>query len=309
MLKIFKSFTFIVACIAQPSLSFASSGDGASSEGEAVPSGMPLSVENIVTAKGAMALELSLTYSNVETDGVSVGQPLSFQISQTSAVLLPPQLVRQKSNQDTMIATATLRNGFTSGAEVYLRASAVHATSRFDTEGVAKSISSSRFADIWTGVSYQFSSDARGVAVVGLAEIALLERGAVQNSSLKSYLVGLLMYKAYDPVVVAGSITVRSSAFRRDGTVRFKLGDTYSIRPTIGFAANERINLTTGLQWRLQKTSRFDGRQLGISRTSIDIVLGAGFGLSGRDSLNVYVEANASGRNGADLRLSWLKAF
>jgi len=81
------------------------------------------------------------------------------------------------------------------------------------------------------------------------------------------------------------------------------------LNPAVGFAVNERGTLTTGLQWSNHQASRFDGEVRGQRHTRTDVLLGPSYGFSAQSIMNLNLKANVSGRNGADLRASWLRQF
>jgi hypothetical protein len=270
---------------------------------------LPLAVENIITPRGQLLFDATLSYANVERDGIAVGEPFVIQTDPTSFVTLPPVVGPSEINSDTLVTTFGLRYGIGRRAELYVRASALHANIRGVSFDRRYSSTTTRFADSWIGGSYQFTEDQNGPAIIAFAETALSERLRVNTRSFRSVLFGLTTYKAFDPVVLAASIAYRHNMSRRDGAGRYNPGDFLTIRPTIGFAVNDRVTLTTGFQWTRTTTDRLDGVVRTIERTGTDIVLGTGYGLPNNSSLNFTVETNASGRSGADLRLNWLRPF
>jgi len=69
------------------------------------------------------------------------------------------------------------------------------------------------------------------------------------------------------------------------------------------------VTLSTGLQWTNRQADRVDGAEQGFRRTSTELLLGVGYGITKGNTLNFTFKANASGRNGADLRFNWLRTF
>jgi hypothetical protein len=297
-----------ILIMASPSIVSAQTSQNSASTTTA-ESALPLAVENLITGRGITLLDLSISYSNIERSSVAFGDPLIIQAGPTSFITLPSAVGSREINNDTMVATAGLRHGITSRTEVYIRGSALHTSNRGTLLGQRFSGTESRFADAWFGASHQFADDERGPAVIGFLEVAAVERLRISTHSFRSGLLGFTVYKALDPVVLAGSVAFHYAAPRNDGPNRYNPGDILTIRPSVGFAANERINLTFGFQCMRSTSSRIDGHHTSFNHTSTDIILGAGYGLSGKSSFNFTIQANASGHNGADLRLNWLRPF
>ncbi len=269
--------------------------------------GLPLAVENVITQKGATLFDISVAYANTDMASLTFGEPLLIPTGPTSFIRLPPPAGPLEQNSDTLVGSIGLRHGVARRTELFARASAVHTESRGSSFGQRFGSSSTRFADLWAGVSHQFADDATGPAIIGFAELAALERGRFDTRAARSGLVGVTVYKAFDPIVLAASTAYRLSVARRDGLDDYDPGEVLTIRPTVGFAANERINLTTGFQWTRATSDIRNGQAVSFDRTSTDVVLGAGYGLPGNSSINLTLQLNASGRSGADLRLNWLQ--
>jgi len=96
---------------------------------------------------------------------------------------------------------------------------------------------------------------------------------------------------------------------RHDGSEDYQPGRLLLINPSVGFAVNDRVTLTTGLQWTRRAADRIDGQAQGIARTATDLLLGVGYGFDKGNTLNTTVRANASGQGGAEIRVNWLYTF
>jgi hypothetical protein len=120
-------------------------------------------------------------------------------------------------------------------------------------------------------------------------------------------LLGLTAWTVVDPIVLSLNTAWRFNRPRRDGDDRLDPGNLLVVSPSVSFAANDRISLSGGVQWLRQAADRRNRQRLGFTQTTTDIILGLGYGLADQGSLNFTISANASGRNGADLRLNWLK--
>lgn len=270
---------------------------------------LPLTVEDLITDKGKVKLDLSVAYANSDRQGVSTGDPITIQTGATSFVTLPTLVGESRGNSDTLVGTLGLRYGLTSKAEVFARTSYLYSSSRSsDVSGFSNS-NDSRFTDAWAGINYQFKKDDDTPALLGFAEIALREKHENSSSSFKSALVGLTTYKAIDPVVLSLTTAYRFNQSRKDGEADYKPGNLLLLNPSIAFAVNDRVTLTTGMQWTSRQADKWGGQVQGFRRTSSDLLLGVGYGISKGSTLNLSFKSNVSGSNGADLRLNWLHAF
>ena len=169
--------------------------------------------------------------------------------------------------------------------------------------------SESGFADAWVGVNYQLKEDDDTPAVLGFAEVALREKHRSSSTGFKSAMLGMTTYTAIDPVVFSLTTAYRFNQPRNDGGYDYKPGNLLLLNPSIAFAVNDRVTLTTGMQWTRRAADKLDGQIQGINRTVSDLLLGVGYGIAKGNALNTTFKVNASGRSGSDIRLSWLYTF
>lgn len=270
---------------------------------------LPLTVEDLITDKGKVKLDLSLAYANADRQGVSTGEPIVVQTGPTAFVTLPALVGESLGNSDTLVATLGLRYGLTAKAEGYARMSVLASSQRTSGVGGVASSSEAGFADAWAGVNVQFKKDDDTPAVLGFAEVALAEKHRRSSASFKSALLGVTAYKAIDPVVFSLTAAYRFNQSRQDGAQDYRPGNLLLFNPSVGFAVNDRVTLTTGVQWTHRQADRFDGQAQGITRTATDLLLGVGYGFAKGNTLNTTLKLNASGRGGAELRAGWLYTF
>ncbi|WP_374522991.1 hypothetical protein [Hydrogenophaga sp.] len=266
-------------------------------------------MEDLITTPGKTRLDLSVAYSNTERQGISTGEPFILQTGPTSFIAVPTQIGESIGNSDTSVITIGVRRGLSSKAEIYGRLSAHSSTQRSSTATQSTTQSSSGFADAWVGINYQFKNDENTPALLGFAEIALRERHRNSSASFKSTMVGATTYKAIDPIVFSLTGAYRYNQTRQDGGRPYKPGNLILLNPGVAFAVNDRITLTTGMQWTRRHADRITGQTQGIHRTATDLLLGVGYGFDKGNTLNTTFKVNASGRSGAELRLNWLTTF
>jgi hypothetical protein len=270
---------------------------------------LPLTVEDLITDKGKVKLDVLVAYANSDRQGVSTGEPITVQTGATSFVTLPTLIGESRGNSDSLVGTLGLRYGLTGKAEIFARTSYLTSSSRSSDVSGTSSHSENRFADAWAGINYQFKKDNDTPAVLGFAEVALREKHEKSSRSFKSALVGITTYKAIDPVVFSLTTAYRVNLSRQDGDKTYKPGNLFLLNPSIAFAVNDRVTLTTGMQWTNRQADKWDNKAQGFRRTSSDLLLGVGYGISKGSTLNLTFKSNVSGSNGADLRLNWLHTF
>lgn len=270
---------------------------------------LPLTVEELITEQGELRLDASLTYANSDRKNLITDEPIVIQTGEASFVTLPTQFGEFRGNTDVLVGTAGLRYGITREAEAYTRASYLHRSMRSsDISGLDDS-SEDRFVDAWLGLNYQFSQDNESPALLGFVEGAVYEKHQESSSSAKSWILGLTTYRAIDPLVLSLTSSVQWNQEREDGSRSYQPGSYFLLVPSVAFAVNDRVTLTTGFQWMNRKADRFNDESEGFRQTSTDLTLGLGYGVSKGNTLNLSLKANVSGRSGADLRLNWLYAI
>lgn len=270
---------------------------------------LPLTVEDLVTDKGKFKLDLSFAYANVDQTGVSTGEPISVQTGPTSFVQVPTAVGERSSNRDTLVGTLGLRYGITGKTEVLLRTSYLYDSERVRDAAGRSSNRQNHFADTWVGVNHQFREEDDYPAFLGFAEVALSQRLRSSSKSFRSAMLGFTTYKALDPIVFSLTGAYRFSRSYRDGADTARDGNLLVLTPSVGFAVNDRVTLTTGMQWTRQAAERFNGSVMGINRTATDLQFGVGYGFATGNTLNVTFKANASGDQGAEMRVNWLYTF
>lgn len=270
---------------------------------------LPLTVEDLITDKGKVKLDVSLAYANTDHRNVSTGEPLLIQTGPTSFIALPTRIGENLGNNDTFVSTLGLRYGLTAQTELYTRASSF--TSRQRNSGVSgtSTSSDSGFADAWVGVNHQFKPDDKTPALLGFAEIALTEKMREDRASFKSTMIGMTTYKAIDPIVFSLTGAYRFSQSRKDGEQNYKPGNLVLLNPSIAFAVNDQVTLSTGVQWTRRSADQRNGTRQGLAYTATDLLLGVGYGLDHENILNATFKVNASGNNGSELRMSWMHTF
>jgi hypothetical protein len=270
---------------------------------------LPLIIEDLLTDKGKVKLDLSVTYANRDHQGLSTGNPITLQTAATSFVTIPSLISESQGNTDTLVGTASLRYGFSEKIEIYGHTSYLYTNNRTSDLSGLSSSSGNRFVDAWAGINYLIKKDDELPGVVGFGEVALREKHIKSNASFKSWMLGATTYKAIDPVVLSLTTAYRFHQVRKDGLSEYKPGNVFLINPSLAFSVNDRVTLTTGLQWTNRQSETFNNQVQGFRRTSTDLVLATGYFIGKANTVNFTFKTNVSGRDGADLRLNWSRMF
>ncbi|WGZ93175.1 MAG: transporter [Candidatus Thiothrix putei] len=269
---------------------------------------LPLTVENLLSDKGKLRLELSASYANSERRGVETSDPVEIQTGANSFVYIPTLVGERLSNSDALVTTAGIRYGLTKDTEIYARASAIGIDRRAETaSGDTLKDSESRFADAWLGVNQRIRDDADKPALFVFGEIQAAERqDSGKNIYGKSLTAGFTTYQTYDPVVLSLTGAAQLNATRKDGSTEHRPGNSLSLSPSVGFAVNDKVTLTTGLTWRLRQADNVDGKETGIRRTTTSLDLGLGYALGKRDTLNLSARPQVSGNGDVQVVANWI---
>lgn len=150
---------------------------------------LPLTVEDLITDRGELKLDMALAYANSDRQGVQTGEPILVQTGPAAFITLPTRVGETRANTDAVVASLGLRYGMTRDAELYGRASYLHSATRAsDLTGITAS-SDSGFSEAWLGLNYQFLQEGDTPALLGFVEGALREKQRESRASVKSWMV------------------------------------------------------------------------------------------------------------------------
>lgn len=270
---------------------------------------LPLNIEDIMTDKGKLKLDASVTYINSESSRSELAAPIYIQTGSASFIPVPTEIQENGSNSDMLVGTLGLRYGLTGNTEIYGSGSYLWREDR-QFDGESSKTRDKHLSDVSLGISHTFLKDDKNPALIGFLEGTVYEKSRGKASSGKSWLIGATTYKAIDPVVLA-----LTAAYRINGSktlsddVKYKAGNYWMLNPNISFAANDRISLTGGIQWLGKQPDRLDGKKESVRNTSTYAHLGVGFGFSKATSLNASARFNISEQSSSELKLGVQHTF
>lgn len=270
---------------------------------------LPLNIEDIMTDKGKIKLDASVTYINSESSRSELAAPIYIQTGSASFIPVPTEIQENGSNSDMLVGTLGLRYGLTGNTEIYGSGSYLwREDRRFDSE--SSKTRDKHLSDVSLGISHTFLKDDKNPALIGFLEGTLYEKSRGKASSGKSWLIGATTYRAIDPVVLSLTAAYRINASKTlSDDVKYKAGDYWVLNPNISFAANDRISLTGGIQWLGKQPDRLDDKKESARNTSTYAHLGAGLGFSKATSLNASARFNISGQSSSELKLGVQHTF
>lgn len=272
---------------------------------------MPLTVEDLLTAENRFRLEFSLNYANSDRRNVDS----IFDLIQTGTgqfVLLPVDVGEERRNSDFLAATLGFRYGLTKDTEILIRLTGTADDVRIEKTNETYSRSGQRLSDWVIGVNHQLSPDNDTPAFLGFAEVTVAENTSFDDSEFvygKSGQIGFTTYRAIDPLVLSLTTGYRYAGKRKINNQTINPGDLLFINPSVGFAVNNEITLTGGLQLKFRAKDKVDGSSQGIRTSQTDLEFGVGYSSSKRMTLNFTARADVSGDTGAHIGFNLLYKF
>lgn len=228
------------------------------------------------------------------------------QTGDTSFVTIPSKLGEEKNNSEIIVGTLGLRFGLNDVTEFYSRASYLSNRQRYIHLSSQGEESKNQFSSAWIGITHQISEDNTTPAFLAFAESSIYEKFSRNSATWKSWAFGFITYRAIDPVVLALTTTYQWNQKRNHRHLAYKPGNLLFISPSVAFAVNDRVTLTTGFQWKNSQTDKYEGTAIGYRQTNMGIMLGLGYGFAEGSIINISFIANNSGKDQSILRASYL---
>ena len=272
---------------------------------------LPLSLENLLTDQHRYRMEFGLNYANSDRRNVSS----NFDMIQTGTgdfVLIPVQIGEQRQNSDIFAVTAGLRYGFSKTTEIYTRLTGTASNTRTQQGTEGDSHASQQFNSLVAGANRQFSADDKTPALLGFAEISLAENIRMDGTEIihgKTALIGLTAHRSIDPLVLSMTAGYRYSGKRTINHQTIDPGDLFFVNPSVGFAVNDQMTLTGGLQVKFRKKDKLNNHSVGIQTSSTDLQFGLAYSADYKTTLNITARTDISGDSGAQIGFNWLRKF
>jgi len=136
------------------------------------------------------------------------------------------------------------------------------------------------FNNAWFGLSYQIKDVTPTPALLIFSEVAVYKKPITSKTYFKSHILSFTTYKTFDPIVFSLTPTYRINQKHQDNKQVYKPGNSLLINPQIGFAVNDKVTLTCGMQWVNRLSDKTNNIKSNYRLTKTALILGAGFGLS-----------------------------
>ncbi len=255
-----------------------------------------------------MRVEISASYLNQEQRGVEIAKPIIIQTGENSYTTIPTQVGERLNNTDILVTTAGIRYGATKDTEIYARASALGIDRRATSlNGTIIKNKDGHFTDAWVGLNHRFRNDIDHPALLGFAELQVAEKRRGSKMAYgKSLVLGGTTYQTYDPVVLSLTTSIQLNAKRKQDKKNYHPGHNLTLSPSVGFAVNDEVTLTTGLGWRLQLADKLNGEKITARKSSTSLNLGLGYAFSKKDTLNLSISPKVSGEGDVQIKMNWI---
>ena len=272
---------------------------------------LPLTIEDLITQQNRYRLDFSMAYANSDRQRVSSRYQI-FEAGNGQFIQLPVSVGDDRRNADILALTLGFRYGLTTDTELFTRLNGVIETTRFEnreTNGVetSRSDSNQQLNDLILGINHRISDDTKTPALLAFAELGLAENTAIDDSDFvygKHLQLGLTTYRAIDPLVLSLTAGYRYTDERDVKTDAVDPGDFLYLNPSIAFAVNSEVTLTTGMQLSWRGNDKVNDAETGIDTSKTKLELGFGYGWSKRLTLNLNTRSDISGNSGSEVNFT-----
>lgn len=269
---------------------------------------LPLTIENLLTAEKRWRADVNFVFSNSDNKNID-SRYGTIQLGPTQFITLPYSVETSRKNLDVFALSVGARYGLSLDTELYTRVSGISQNTRSISVDGPSSDTNNKFADAWVGSNHRFSNDNETPALLGFIELALAENIASTGRDLvygKAMMLGITTYRAIDPLVLSLTTGYHYSAEREIKSQIINPGDFLYINPSIAFAVNHEVTLTSGAQMRWQQRSRIDNQAHDIRTSQTKMELGLGYAWSKKTTIHVNTRFEVSGDGGSEFGMTFV---
>ncbi len=157
------------------------------------------------------------------------------------------------------------------------------------------------------GLNYRFVDEGARPALIGFADIALLENTASSGThfqSAKSGTLGFTTYRVLDPVVLSLTAGYAANFERAAKGGRIDPSDTLFLNPSIAFAVNNELTLTGGFGINFSGDDRVNGARQDNRSTNADLQFGLAYAWDENTTLRADTRTETLGNNNVTLGIT-----
>lgn len=272
---------------------------------------LPLAVENLISNQGKFSLESGLLYGNSKANQTELSGSLPIQIGTNSYINLPTDITTSQQQSDYLIGSLAVKYGISHQSDIGIRANASYIAERDLAYNRPDNTQSTfELSDISITTSHQVLEDDKYPALVAFADMSVVEKRQNKNTPLANVSIGLTTYRSYDPIVLSLTTGYKYN-FEKYliNNQLYKPSDIFFINPQVVFAANDKISLLGGINFKHIAKQTLDKKTTFKPRNATDIVFGIGYGLDNDDNINLTAIIKQDFNNTNELRLSYSKKF
>ena len=279
---------------------------------------LPLTIEELLTKSKTFRLEWGFSYANSQRSQINT----QFDIIQTTPdnqVLLPINVTEQRQNSDLLSLNLGLRYGYNADTEFYSRLIGMTQDSRWQNNSTAEgsnsallSQKSQQWQDLTVGVNHRLSTDNDTPALLGFIEVSAAEHsGHSSNKYLyaRSGRIGFTTYRTVDPIVLSLTCGYRWALSRQRNDLTLKPGDLLFVNPSVGFAVNNEVTLTGGVQFNIRGKDTLANSAISSRTTQTQLEFGVGYVLAEKLTLNANVNTDISSQQGSQASVNFTYKF
>lgn len=260
----------------------------------------PLSLERLMAHPGEWRVTSGVTYINSQDESPEFGDIVVVQSSTGELVRVPRSLSEANTNVDIVLPVLGVTYGLVSGTEIYAQATGYWTSTRATTENGESTTNrtNSGFRGTALGLNQKFFERGGVGAVYGFAQVSL-DQNTISAGEKRDggavWSFGVTAFRIIDPMSLGLAAALTASSERDSTQGRVQFGNAVSMSPTINFAVNADITLTSSLSWFWADRDEIDGKKVGIVRTGTSLGFGLPHAWNDRFVVNFDVSANISG--------------
>jgi len=253
----------------------------------------PVYVDEILTEKGTLKLDMSIDYSNIQrAEGKK--SVSNYQTQNGDFVSVPTYLGESKSNQDYLNYTFTLRYGLTKDLEISTSANLYNSKTKISLNDSFDNISSQGFNALNVGMTYQLKKEDETPSLLLGVSTNILEKTKFYTQTytdhLKQYRVFATSFYTVDPVVFLLSSSYGINLKKQFKENSVDSGNILTISPQVYFAVNPYTSLNGGVKYTHYSENKIDDKQVSNSTSNLSFLMGMSYEFSNKLTMTMSAE-------------------